>query len=954
MPISNTLAAKVLEWNFMAGDYETLLLMNDTKQTTMQDPVSADPGDQLRLPVYYHCGWDDPEWPTENARNTGIRINFPTGKSQQITTVAQLWADNVPAIDDTGTINVSSAERLVFENTAEWHHGSQVQNISVNLVEDGGDWDYGEVNIGDIACDCVDCYDNDGTVVFRAQVSEPSVIPPPTVDIKANGSDGPITIDYNTSASLSWTSTNATSCTASGDWSGSKATSGSEGTGSLTGSKTYTITCTGTGGTAYDSVTVNVFSQPTLYVDLQANPNSGTAPLNNVDLIATVSGTATGTINYKFDCTNNGTWDYTYNGISDNPKTVVDACNYLVVGTYTAKVYVERGSATPAQDTTNVYVSSVSTPTVDIKANGSDGPITIDYNTSATLTWTSTNATSCTASGDWSGSKATYGSEGTGNLTGSKTYTITCTGAGGTAYDSVTVNVNSVFNPNLSVAKTVRNATQGTGFSSYVSSNPSDQLEFRVEVSSTGSSTANNVKIRDIMPSQISYLGNLKINGYSSSGDIQSEINLGNLTPGTTKVITFDARIFSEGSFGYGTTTRVNNAYTWADTVSQRSDAATISIYRTTPTPTSPGLSIDKRVRNVTNGTGYKNSITADPGEDIEFQIKVSSIGTTTAYNVVVTDEMPSDIIYRGDLRVNGISHTGSITSGLNLGSMAAGTIKTITFDAEIASEDNFNYGTNILTNTARVNATSLSEVIDSVSLSVLRTQPLSTQFDVEKKVRNVSKGQSNWYEIVTAKPADKIAFQIVVSNGNDTAASDVIVKDGMPEKIAWYGNLKLDGEPIDGDIVDGIDIGDLEPGESKTITFEALLGQKNSFIFGTTGVINSALAYNTELSRTDTAKVNVQRAAVAGEVTEVPTGILNNVVMSLGITFLLTYCLLLVFFVYRKGFPKLNLASGIYSIESSVKQWYYSVNPFKGLERSERKLTETLKNNRGEEKEVR
>ncbi|MDP1614226.1 MAG: hypothetical protein Q8L68_00345, partial [Methylococcales bacterium] len=52
--------------------------------------------------------------------------------------------------------------------------------------------------------------------------------PPPTVDIKANGSDGPITLQYQDYVTLSWTSQNANSCTASGDWSGSKSTSGSQ------------------------------------------------------------------------------------------------------------------------------------------------------------------------------------------------------------------------------------------------------------------------------------------------------------------------------------------------------------------------------------------------------------------------------------------------------------------------------------------------------------------------------------------------------------------------------------------------------------------------------------------------------------------------------------------------------------------------------------------------------
>ena len=83
---------------------------------------------------------------------------------------------------------------------------------------------------------------------------------PPSVDLKANNSNGPITITYNTSATISWTSTNATSCSVSPTgWTG---VSGSKSTGRLTAKKTYTLNCSGEGGSASDLVTVNVTAKP--------------------------------------------------------------------------------------------------------------------------------------------------------------------------------------------------------------------------------------------------------------------------------------------------------------------------------------------------------------------------------------------------------------------------------------------------------------------------------------------------------------------------------------------------------------------------------------------------------------------------------------------------------------------------------------------------------------------
>ena len=768
----------------------------------------------------------------------------------------------------------------------------------------------------------------------------------PTVDIKANGSDGPITIDYNTSAELTWTSTRATACTASGDWSGEKAVFGSENTGNLTSSKTYIITCTGAGGSATDSVTVDVLPQPTLDVELIPIPDSGMAPLNDVDLEATVSGTATGMINYKFDCTNDGVWDYTFVNIPDNPKTVVDACDYPSAGTYTAKVYVERGAASPAEDTALIIVFPSPAPTVDIKANGSDGPITIDYNTSAELSWVSANADSCTASGSWSGGKAVSGSENTGNLTSSKTYIITCTGLGGAAVDSVTVNVLPQSIPGLTISKSGRNLSQGQSyFSDSISAKPSERIEFKIEITSTGNATADNVMVKDVLPNKINYLGNLKVDGSFVGGTILDGINLGNLAVGESKAITFETQVEGEDNFAYGTTTLINTGQTWADNVVQISDTALVNVTKESPPPASPGLSIDKLVRNLSEGTGFSNSVSAKPSDLIEFKIRINSIGTTTASNIVLEDVLPSRMSYQGNLKINGISSSGDIVSGLNLGSLAPDASTTVTFEAKIDDEDNFGYGTTTLINTANVEADGIATVYDSASLNVVKSSSPQVVLSIEKKVKNLTKGETSWKETVSAGFSDKIAFKILVSSTGNTTASDVVVKDTLPSKIDWYGNLEIDGVSFDDDIAEGINIGSLGPGQSKTITFEAKVAAEDEFPYGTTDLINTVIAYNVDTSATGTAKVRVRRTGVAGAVTSVSTGVLDSFLLSLGITFILTYCFLLGSFFYQRVFVRsgISIGSKASELKSKAESWYYSLHLFDSQEKSERRLRKTI-----------
>jgi hypothetical protein len=94
-----------------------------------------------------------------------------------------------------------------------------------------------------------------------SQTAALTVAPAPTVSLTAT----PTSITLGQSTSLSWTVTNATSCTGSNAWSGtvSPATSGSQSvTPTSMGSFTYTLTCTGAGGSANASAGLTVTANP--------------------------------------------------------------------------------------------------------------------------------------------------------------------------------------------------------------------------------------------------------------------------------------------------------------------------------------------------------------------------------------------------------------------------------------------------------------------------------------------------------------------------------------------------------------------------------------------------------------------------------------------------------------------------------------------------------------------
>lgn len=228
---------------------------------------------------------------------------------------------------------------------------------------------------------------------------------PTTVDLKVSNTNGPVTISYNGSVSLSWTSTLATSCTASGAWTGTKATAGSQVISGILASGTYTLTCNGVS----DSVAV-VVTPPT--VDLKIGTSDGpvTIPYNGSFTLAWTTKLATA-------CAASGAWT--------GAKVLNGSLAVTAVTTNRTYTLTCNG----VTDSISVVVTQ---PTVDLKVAGSDGPVNIPYNGSFTLSWTTKLATACTATGSWTGAKLLNGSLLVSNVTANKTYTLTCNGVSDT------------------------------------------------------------------------------------------------------------------------------------------------------------------------------------------------------------------------------------------------------------------------------------------------------------------------------------------------------------------------------------------------------------------------------------------------------------------------------------------------------------------------------------------
>lgn len=181
-------------------------------------------------------------------------------------------------------------------------------------------------------------------------------------------------------------------------------------------------------------------------------------------------------------------------------------------------------------------------------------------------------------------------------------------------------------------------------------------------------------------------------------------------------------------------------------------------------------------------------------GGDVNYTITVNNPSQVTATNVVVTDAIPDGISY---VSSNPSGTGGGSSVSWNLGSLAGGASSTIQVNAKATRVGRF-------TNRADVRADQNLSATDQCD-----TVMTSPQLQLEKRCTP---------EILIC---DMITYTIVVRNSGDGVASGVRVEDNLPQGITTS----------DGRTSVTQDVGDLGPGQSKEISFQAKAANAGRFV---------------------------------------------------------------------------------------------------------------------------
>ena len=298
--------------------------------------------------------------------------------------------------------------------------------------------------------------------------------------------------------------------------------------------------------------------------------------------------------------------------------------------------------------------------------------------------------------------------------------------------------------------------------------------------------------------------------------------------------------------------------------------------------------------RNVSDGGSFSssqsdhdNGVTADAGEEIEFQIYYHNSGVTEdeATNVVVraflpggtrdihevsatidsdqTSAISSADAFRGgniDIHINGDAQTLQFISGSVLWFPNRSTSSQFLSNANSLVGSGVNIGTikgcfdfsGFLTFRARGGSTGTSSQDRDLSIS--------------KRVTNVTRADGSLRDSTNANPGDRVHFEIRFDVQGNASQNDVIARDIMPSRLIFVsGSLRVDGGFFSNEnefFGGGRNFGTLNAGRNIVITYDATVASAGAFS-GTTFLTNTANVRSDQVgTRQDEADVVVQPAA--------------------------------------------------------------------------------------------
>jgi uncharacterized repeat protein (TIGR01451 family) len=417
--------------------------------------------------------------------------------------------------------------------------------------------------------------------------------------------------------------------------------------------------------------------------------------------------------------------------------------------------------------------------------------------------------------------------------------------------------------PNFVYSKSAYNVTRGVDATSIIN-RPNDLIEYRLTARNTGDGSGT-VQVRDNIQNVLRYGRMVRLNGGTLSNNVISWPSV-TVQPNSSITKSFQIRI--KEAIPANQTVNLTNTYGNRVIVPARRD---ISF--------DPGLTITKTVRNVTTGESrFVNHNTGQPGDTLQYRIKITNTGDVQLDDLTVRDILPNKLTYLngtarygyGSDNINRPLSDRLVGQGVNLGRLVhqgqvEGHYQWLRIQFNVTVNSNIGPGSYLLTNRVNtvadyqteINNGQLSDSAQADTRIEVAEQPALT---INKEVRNINR-PTDWLKQVGAVAGERVAYRITIKNTGETTITDLQAVDILPANIYLVpnsGQITYQGQTnrLTDDLIEKyIDLPQLNPSQQLMIVFQA---QTDKSLANQSLLINTSQAKGAGLTERSVAKVTI------------------------------------------------------------------------------------------------
>lgn len=348
-----------------------------------------------------------------------------------------------------------------------------------------------------------------------------------------------------------------------------------------------------------------------------------------------------------------------------------------------------------------------------------------------------------------------------------------------------------------------------------------DVLTYTVQITNTGTVTANDVQFIDTISAGASFVPN----SVTINGALQPNLNpitgfgVGDIPVGETVVVTFQATVTNIPASG--TITNVANITGSCTLVPGEPPVVVTEPSNTTVTPVNRGsLDMQKEVDNSIVGVG----------ETVTYTVRILNTGTADAMNVQFIDVLsPEAVFVPNSVTVNGVARPGvNPQVGFTIVDIPVGETAIVTYEATITSFPDGGTVVNV--------AGALAEYI------LVPGEPPVTVMDtsntvivtVNTAILFVAKGAN--FEV--AMVGDVVTYGIAVINDSTVPVTNIVLTDIIdPNTLFINGTVTVNDVALPfANPNTGIPLGDFQPNDAAIINFQVVItgGQINNLVTNT------------------------------------------------------------------------------------------------------------------------